>query len=107
MVLVPAAMLNSSLVRWVDEPRPAVAYCTTPGFSLASLTRSATVLMPSEGLTTRMLAVSACGATATMSLPYSYLMVFDRNSLATVATGVFISVYPSGGERARSCGGLH
>ena len=65
---MPATMLNSSLVRCVAEPRPAVAYCTTPGFSLASLTSSATVFTPSEGLTTRMLAVSACGATAMMPL---------------------------------------
>ena len=89
---MPAAMLNSSLVRCVAEPRPAVAYWTTPGFSLASLTSSATVFTPSVGLTTRMLAVSACGQTAMMSLPYSYLMDLERNSLATVATGVLSSV---------------
>jgi hypothetical protein len=85
-------MLNSSLVRCVAEPRPAVAYCSWSGFSFASLTSSATPLTLSEGCTTRMFAVSACGQTAMMSLPYSYRMVFDRNSFATVANGVFRSV---------------
>ena len=89
---MPATVSKYSLVRWVAEPRPAVAYWIVPGFSFASLTSSATVFTPSDGLTTRMLAVSACGQTATMSLPYSYLIVFDRNSLTSVPSGVFKSV---------------
>jgi len=31
---MPATMSKYSWLRWVAEPRPAVAYCTSPGFDI-------------------------------------------------------------------------
>ena len=33
---MPAAALNSSPVRWCDDPGPSVPYCTTPGLAFAA-----------------------------------------------------------------------
>ena len=76
---MPAAMLNNSLVRCVAEPRPAVAYENLAGLATSRAPQLGEDFTPSDGCTTRMLAVSACGPTATRSLPNSYRMVLDSD----------------------------
>ncbi len=77
---------------------PDEAKLMLPGFSLASLIRSATEFTGSAGLTTRTLGTPATSTIGTKSLMWSYgIFEYKLGLMACVPTVPMSSVYPSGG----------